>query len=130
LNQVPSKTPAVDKTLGDVEGVIRGLPPRGAQEYGASLRTFAHRSYALESHGSDPEVVAQVVHEALVEVNPKPRYTAGKHANALALLGILVPAVILDVLLLKALGLPTKRASDTRSAAATAPRPGTGVRYA
>jgi NAD(P)-dependent dehydrogenase (short-subunit alcohol dehydrogenase family) len=110
------KTPAVNKTLGDVEGVIRSLPPRGAAEYGESLRTFGQRAYALESHGSDPDVVAKAVEEALTEPNPKPRYAAGKHANTLALLGILVPAVILDVLLLKALGLPTKRKSQTRRA--------------
>jgi len=124
------KTPALDKTLGDVEGVIRDLPPRGAEEYGASLRTFAQRAYGLESHGSNPKVVAQAVHEALTEVNPKPRYAAGKHANILALVGILVPAVILDVLLLKALGLPTKRTSDSRWTNGTAPRRNTRVRCA
>jgi len=74
--------------------------------------------------------VAQAVHEALTEVNPKPRYAAGQHANILALVGILVPAVILDVLLLKALGLPTKRTSDSRSTPGTAPRRNTRVRCA
>ncbi len=108
------KTPAVDKTLGDVEGVIRNLPPRGAVEYGDMLRAFAKRGYALESNGSDPDVVAQAIQEALTADRPKPRYPAGKHSNLLALVGILVPAVILDVLLLKALGLPTKPRSDDR----------------
>ena len=103
------KTPAVDKTLGDVEGVIRDLPARGKAEYGDMLRTFAQRGYAIESRGSDPDVVAQVVQEALAAEHPRPRYAAGKHSNLLAAIGILVPAVILDVLLLKALGLPTKR---------------------
>ena len=103
------KTPAVDKTLGDVEGVIRSLPAKGAVEYGDMLRTFAEKAYALESHGSDPDVVARAIQEALTQDHPRPRYAAGKHANILALVGILVPAVILDVLLLKMLGLPTKR---------------------
>lgn len=103
------KTPAVDKTLGDVEGVIHDLPARGKAEYGDMLRTFAQRGYAIESRGSDPDVVAQVVQEALAAEHPRPRYAAGKHSNLLAAIGILVPAVILDVLLLKALGLPTKR---------------------
>jgi hypothetical protein len=116
--------------LGDVEGVIRGLPPRGAEEYGASLRTFAQRGYALESHGSNPDVVAQAVEEALTKANPKPRYAAGKHANTLALLGIMVPAVILDVVLLKALGLPTKRKPAARSTSSTSPRRHREVRYA
>jgi NAD(P)-dependent dehydrogenase (short-subunit alcohol dehydrogenase family) len=108
------KTPAVDKTLGDVEGVIRDLPPGGAAEYGDMLRTFAKRAYAIESRGSDPDVVAQVVQDALTVERPRPRYAAGKHANVLALIGILVPAVILDVLLLKAMGLPTKRKVSAR----------------
>ena len=108
------KTPAVDKTLGDVGGVIRDLPARGQAEYGDMLRTFAKRAYAIESRGSDPDEVAQVIQEVLVAERPRPRYAAGKHANVLALLGILVPAVILDVLLLKAMGLPTKRRSAGR----------------
>ena len=124
------KTPAVNKTLGDVEGVIRSLPGRGAEEYGAALRTFAGRAYALESHGSDPEVVARAVHKALTEVDPKPRYPAGKHANLLALVGILVPAVLLDVLLLKGLGLPTGRSSKSRSAPVTPLRANTGAQRA
>jgi NAD(P)-dependent dehydrogenase (short-subunit alcohol dehydrogenase family) len=108
------KTPAVDKTLGDVEAVIRDLPPRGAAEYGDMMRTFAKRGYAMESNGSDPDVVAQAVQQALTEERRKPRYAAGKHANVLALLGVLVPAAILDVLLLKALGLPRKRKAEAR----------------
>jgi NAD(P)-dependent dehydrogenase (short-subunit alcohol dehydrogenase family) len=103
------KTPAVDKTLGDVDSVIASLPPEGAAQYGQMLRTFAKRAYAEESKGSDPNVVAKVVLKALTEEHPKTRYAAGKHANFLALLGIVVPAVLLDVLLLKAFGLPTKR---------------------
>jgi len=103
------KTPAVNKTLGDVEGVIRDLPPKGQAEYGDMLRKFSKRAYAVESRGSDPDEVAQVVQEVLAAERPRPRYAAGKHANLLALLGILVPAVILDVVLLKAMGLPTTR---------------------
>jgi NAD(P)-dependent dehydrogenase (short-subunit alcohol dehydrogenase family) len=106
------KTPAVSKTLGNVEGIIRELPARGAEEYGESMRTFAKRAYAMESNGSDPDVVAQVVQRALRDERPNVRYAAGKHANLLAVLGIVVPAVILDVLLLKALGLPTKRKAE------------------
>ena len=108
------KTPAVDKTLGDVEGIIRDLPPRGVDEYGDMMRTFARRGYKLESNGSDPDVVAQAVERALTEDRPSPRYAAGKHANILALIGIVVPAVIFDFLLLKALGLPTKPASPPK----------------
>src|SRR5581483_1276526 len=47
-------TPAVEKTLGDVEGVIRKLPPEGANRYGDLLRKFTKISYAREEHGSPP----------------------------------------------------------------------------
>ena len=102
------KTPAVDKTLGDVEGVIRSLPAKGAEEYGDVMRTFARRAYAMESHGSDPDVVARAIEKALSADRPKVRYAAGKHATVLALVGILVPAVVLDVVLLRVLGLHRK----------------------
>ena len=108
------KTPAVEKTLGDVEGVIRSLPPRGVDEYGDMMRKFARRGYKLESNGSHPDVVAHAIERALTERRPSPRYAAGKHANLLAFLGIVVPAVILDILLLKALGLPTKLAAPEK----------------
>jgi NAD(P)-dependent dehydrogenase (short-subunit alcohol dehydrogenase family) len=103
------KTPAVNKTLGDVDGVIRSLPPAGAAEYSDMLKKAAARAYAMESSGSDPEVVAAVVMEALIKDRPRTHYPAGKHSRVLALLPILIPAALLDVLLLKALGLPTRR---------------------
>ena len=44
-------TPAVEKTLGDVEGVIGSLPPEGARRYGGMLRSFTARAYARETTG-------------------------------------------------------------------------------
>ena len=108
------KTPAVEKTLGDVENVIRDLGPDGAEEYGDAIRTFVKRGYVMESHGSDPDAVAQVVQQALTEDRPKPRYAAGKHSTLLPLIGLLVPIAILDVLLLKALGLPTRTPANRK----------------
>ena len=106
------KTPAVNKTLGDVDGIIHRLPPEGAAEYSDMLKKAASRAYKMESNGSDPDVVAAVVLEALTNDRPRTHYPAGKHSRILALLPILIPAAILDVLLLKALGLPTKRKSS------------------
>ncbi len=102
------KTPAVNKTLGNVDEIIRSLPSEGAEQYGEMLKSFAGRAYERESTGSEPEVVAHAVRRALLEDRPQARYPAGKHATLLALLPIIIPAVLLDVLLLKMLGLPTK----------------------
>ena len=64
------KTPAVDKTLGNIEEVISRLPPRGAAQYGKMLKAFASHAYAREMKGSEPYVVAQAVHHALSADGP------------------------------------------------------------
>jgi hypothetical protein len=45
-------TPAVEKTLGDVEARIAKLPPEGVTRYGAMWRTFTRRVYTMEREGS------------------------------------------------------------------------------
>lgn len=89
-------TPAVEKTLGDVEGVIRRLPPDGARRYGGMLRAFTKRAYATELNGSAPDVVARAVHHALTARRPRIRYTVGKGAKVLTILPRLLPDRLLD----------------------------------
>jgi NAD(P)-dependent dehydrogenase (short-subunit alcohol dehydrogenase family) len=43
-------TPAVDKTLGDVEGVIASLPPEGRERHGSMLRNITKRGYEREKN--------------------------------------------------------------------------------
>jgi NAD(P)-dependent dehydrogenase (short-subunit alcohol dehydrogenase family) len=102
------KTPAVEKTLGNIEGVIATLPPGGAAEYGEMLTKFAARAYAQESTGSPPDVVARAVSHALTARRPRTRYRVGKHAGLLSVLPRILPDKLLDALLLRVLGLPTK----------------------
>ena len=101
-------TPAVDKTLGDVEGRIRRLPPDGARLYGNMLRNFTRRAYAQEQNGSAPEVVARVVSHALTARRPRIRYIVGKGARQLTLLPKLIPERALDHLRMKLFGLPVQ----------------------
>jgi NAD(P)-dependent dehydrogenase (short-subunit alcohol dehydrogenase family) len=101
------KTPAVNKTLGDVEGVIRGLPPNGAAQYGEMLKSFARRAYQREMHGSSPDVVAQAVHHALTAAGPRTRYRVGKHSTLLTLLAFL-PDRLLDKIRFRLVGMPTQ----------------------
>jgi NAD(P)-dependent dehydrogenase (short-subunit alcohol dehydrogenase family) len=100
------KTPAVDKTLGDVEAVIRGLPASGAAQYGDMLRNFARRAYAQEMHGSSPDVVADVIHHALTASKPRIRYRVGKHATLLGALAAFLPDRLLDAVRFRIAGIP------------------------
>jgi NAD(P)-dependent dehydrogenase (short-subunit alcohol dehydrogenase family) len=100
------KTPAVEKTLGNVEAVVGNLPASGAAQYGEMLKRFAGRAYAREMNGSPPDVAAQAVHHALTARRPRTRYRVGKHANLLATLPRILPDWLLDAILLRILGLP------------------------
>jgi NAD(P)-dependent dehydrogenase (short-subunit alcohol dehydrogenase family) len=98
-------TPAVEKTLGDIEGVIEKLPERAKAEYGSMLRNVARIAYAREKNGSSPEVVARAIHHALTSDRPRIRYRVGKHAKLLATLPKLLPEWLLDEIRLRMFGL-------------------------
>lgn len=102
------KTPAVDKTLGDVEAVIRSLPKDGAAQYGQMLRRFARRAYEREMNGSSPEVVADAIHHALTAARPRTRYRAGKHSSLLPFLAAVLPDRLLDKIRFGIAGMPGK----------------------
>jgi len=102
------KTPAVEKTLGNIEAVIAKLPASGAAQYGEMMRTFVRRGYARELNGSPPDVVALAVRHALTANRPRIRYRVGKHATLLATLPKVLPAPLLDMTMLRIAGLPTK----------------------
>jgi len=98
-------TPAVEKTLGDIEQVITALPPEAQARYGSMLRTFAQKAYAREKAGSPPEVVARAVYHALTSNRPRIRYRVGKHAKLLATLPKILPESVMDALRLKMFGI-------------------------
>ncbi|MGC2197169.1 MAG: SDR family oxidoreductase [Terriglobales bacterium] len=100
------KTPAVDKTLGNIETVIGNLPARGAEQYGEMLKRFASRAYAREMNGSEPDVVARAVQHALTARRPRIRYQTGKDAKLLVTLPRILPDRLLDAIRLRMLGLP------------------------
>jgi len=101
-------TPAVDKTLGDVEAVLRALPPEGTARYGAKLRQFMVRGHERETRGSRPEVVAEAIAHALTARRPRARYPVGSDARLLVTLPRVLSDRALDALRLRALGLPTQ----------------------
>jgi NAD(P)-dependent dehydrogenase (short-subunit alcohol dehydrogenase family) len=111
-------TPAVDKTLGNIERLIDGLPKQAQAQYAEMmLRNFTRRGYKREKNGSPPEVVARAVNHALTAARPRIRYVVGKDARLLTTLPRILPDRILDAIRLRALGLPAqfgalKSASD------------------
>ena len=102
------RTPAVNKTLGDVEGVIRSLSPEGVEHYADMLRGFAKRAYSREMNGSPPEVVARAVHHALTARVPRTRYRVGKHARLLTTMAAVLPDRTLDTVRFAITGMPQK----------------------
>jgi len=102
------KTPAVEKTLGDIEALVRDLPASGTAQYGEMLKRFAARAYAREMNGSSPDVVARAIHHALTARQPRMRYQVGKHAKVLVTLPRILPDSFLDAMVLRMVGLPTK----------------------
>lgn len=100
-------TPAVDKTLGDVQAVIDNMPADGQARYGSMLRDFARQAYAREKAGSSPDVVAEAVHHALTSSRPRIRYRVGKHAKLLAALPRILPERLLDSLRYRLFHIPT-----------------------
>jgi NAD(P)-dependent dehydrogenase (short-subunit alcohol dehydrogenase family) len=99
-------TPAVEKTLGDMERTIAGLPAEGPSRYGAMLRAFAERAHRREKAGTSPEVVARTVERALTDARPHARYLVGKDSTVLALLARFMPTRMLDAVRLRVFGLP------------------------
>jgi len=112
-------TPAVDKTLGDLEEVIRNLPPEAQAQYGPLIRKMGRRGYEMEKNGSSPDVVAQAVQHALTSSRPRIRYRVGKHAKILATLPKILPERVMDALLRKMLGLSEVDGSQTKNPART-----------
>ena len=108
------QTPAVAKTLGDVEAVIRSLPEKGAAQYGNMLRDFARRAYEREMNGSSPDAVAQAIQHALTARRPRTRYRVGKHATLLATLAAFLPDRLLDTIRFRITGMPTEFGSARR----------------
>ena len=108
-------TPAVDKTLGDPDGMLRRMSPDAERLYGKYFREFTTRATERERNGSPPEVVATAVLDALCDEHPRRRYVVGKGARTLATLPRVLPAPLLDRLRMKIFGMPTRFGDGARN---------------
>ena len=112
-------TPAVDKTLGDIDRVIGNLPPEAQAQYGSMMRVFARVAYEREKSGSSPDVVAKAVHHALTSRRPRIRYRVGNHAKLLTAMSKILPESVLDAIRLRMFGLTGSSRSDSRAVRST-----------
>jgi NAD(P)-dependent dehydrogenase (short-subunit alcohol dehydrogenase family) len=108
-------TPAVDKTLGDPEGMLRRMSPDAERLYGKFFRGFVARASERERNGSPPDVVAEAVLSALRDASPHRRYVVGKGARVLATLPKILPAPLLDRVRMKIFGMPTRFGESDRN---------------
>ena len=108
-------TPAVDKTLGDPEGILRRMSPDAERLYGKFFREFISRAGERERNGSPPDVVANAVLSALRDEHQNRRYVVGKGARTLATLPKVLPASLLDRVRMKIFGLPTRFGANERN---------------
>ena len=123
-------TPALDKTLGNMEQVISALPAEAQSQYGSMMRSFGDRGYRMEKNGSSPEVVAAAVHHALTSNRPKIRYRVGKHAKLLSTLPRVLPESVMDAIVIRMSGLsapsekkPARVKRSEQPTRAPSPRP-------
>ncbi len=98
-------TPAVDKVKTGNEKHIEDLSAEGARLYASKFKLFTQRAIEREKNGSQPEVVANVVYQALTSKNPKTRYLVGKDSTVLATLAKWMPDPLLDKIRLRIFGL-------------------------
>ena len=98
-------TPAVDKVKEDNEKHIESLSKEGSRLYASKFRLFTQRAVEREKNGSQPDVVAHKVYQALTSRDPKTRYLVGKDLTLLATLARWMPDRLLDKIRLRIFGM-------------------------
>lgn len=98
------RTEAGGKFERDAAEALQQFSPAGRTLYGDSFRAMTSRFGARHEHGSDPQLVADVVVQAIESRRPRARYLVGKDARRFAVLAKL-PASVLDPLRIKLFGI-------------------------
>jgi NAD(P)-dependent dehydrogenase (short-subunit alcohol dehydrogenase family) len=77
-------TPIWDKAGERAAETESAMPDEARRLYGAQIRRFGERLRKTGKGGIPPERVAEVIHKAISEENPKPRYLVGLDAKIAA----------------------------------------------
>lgn len=99
-------TGADEATKARIDALIADMSDDQRILYGEMFETMTDRGYKVQTSGSSPEGVAEVILEALLDPHPKDHYLTGSKAHAAAWLARL-PEGIQDRLKREAFGLPS-----------------------
>lgn len=99
------KTPIWNKAENLADEMLEDVPPEAERLYGrliAAVRTGTQR-IARET-GIEPSEVAEAIGKALTSSRPRARYLVGNDAKQRAVMAKLLPALVMDRLIIRALG--------------------------
>lgn len=88
----------------DVDETIRALPDPGRAQYGRQLTALARSIGTHAAQGSQPDVIAEAVLDALTSTKPRTRYPAGAGAKRMLLMRRLLPDRAFDRVMLRMSG--------------------------
>lgn len=91
----PIATPIWAKAAQRIEALLAD-PPAGAARYVERLRSFQDSLRSAGKSGASPEVIAEVIEQALTTGRPKARYAAGGGAGVFGVVRPLIPQRVID----------------------------------
>ena len=98
-------TPIWQKSTAAADEMIRNLPERAHELYGAAIPAFRKAAAREGQKAISPDIVAQAVTHALVSKKPGTRYSVGRNASLQVIIARLLPDRFRDGLILRRLGL-------------------------
>jgi NAD(P)-dependent dehydrogenase (short-subunit alcohol dehydrogenase family) len=96
-------TPVWDKSRAEADRMVAAMPADARRRYERLIAGILHQAERMARDGLPPEVVAEVVGDALTARRPRTRYVIGREAKALAALARLLPDRAYDALVARAL---------------------------
>jgi NAD(P)-dependent dehydrogenase (short-subunit alcohol dehydrogenase family) len=100
-----------DKGLDDARRIIDEMPPHLRAHDGKQIETVRAATEQTARRAISAERVADVIYRALTAKRPRTRYLVGTDARVQALLKWLLPDRVMDAVLLRAMGLPSRPSS-------------------
>jgi len=99
------KTPIWNKAEQLADQMLEDVPPEAERLYGAQIAAVRKNTQRIATDsGIEPGEVAEVIGTALTASRPRARYLVGSDAKQRAVMSKLLPARVMDRLIVRALG--------------------------